>query len=46
MTNPIRARKALPFDPLVPNADTIEAMRAARRGDLVRSAPLPLCPRA
>jgi DNA-damage-inducible protein J len=35
MTNTIRARKALPFEPLVPNADTIEAMRAARRGDLV-----------
>jgi DNA-damage-inducible protein J len=29
------ADKALPFDPLVPNAETIEAMRAARRGDLV-----------
>jgi DNA-damage-inducible protein J len=29
------ADKALPFDPLVPNADTIEAMKAARRGDLV-----------
>jgi DNA-damage-inducible protein J len=29
------AEKALPFDPLVPNEKTIEAMRAARRGDLV-----------
>jgi len=29
------AEKALPFDPLVPNAETIEAMKAARRGDLV-----------
>jgi DNA-damage-inducible protein J len=29
------ADKALPFDPLVPNAKTIEAMKAARRGDLV-----------
>ena len=28
--------KALPFAPLVPNADTIEAMREARRGDLPR----------
>lgn len=28
------AEKALPFDPLVPNAETIEAMKAARRGDL------------
>jgi hypothetical protein len=25
----------LPFEPLVPNAETIEAMKAARRGDLV-----------
>jgi DNA-damage-inducible protein J len=27
--------KALPFEPLVPNAETIEAMKAARRGDVV-----------
>jgi DNA-damage-inducible protein J len=27
--------KALPFEPLVPNAETVEAMKAARRGDLV-----------
>jgi DNA-damage-inducible protein J len=27
--------KALPFEPLIPNAETIEAMKAARRGDLV-----------
>jgi DNA-damage-inducible protein J len=26
--------KALPFEPLVPNEETIEAMRAARRGEL------------
>ena len=26
--------KTLPFAPLVPNADTIEAMREARRGNL------------
>jgi DNA-damage-inducible protein J len=25
--------KALPFEPLVPNAETIEAMKAARRGE-------------
>ena len=31
----IAADKRLPFEPLVPNAETIEAMRAARRGDLV-----------
>jgi DNA-damage-inducible protein J len=27
--------KALPFEPLIPNAETIEAMEAARRGELV-----------
>lgn len=27
--------KALPFEPLVPNAETVEAMKAARRGALV-----------
>jgi DNA-damage-inducible protein J len=27
--------KALPFAPLAPNADTIEAMKAARRGETV-----------
>lgn len=32
----IAAEKALPFEPLVPNAETIEAMRAARRGELTR----------
>ena len=31
----IASEKALPFEPLVPNADTIEAMKAARRGELV-----------
>ncbi len=31
----IAAEKALPFEPLVPNAETVEAMKAARRGDLV-----------
>jgi len=31
----IASEKALPFAPLVPNKDTIEAMKAARRGDLV-----------
>lgn len=29
------AEKTLPFSPLVPNEETIEAMRAARRGELV-----------
>jgi DNA-damage-inducible protein J len=28
------AEKALPFDPLVPNAETVEAMKEARRGKL------------
>ena len=31
----IAADKALPFEPLIPNAETIEAMRAARRGDVI-----------
>ena len=31
----IAAEKRLPFEPLVPNADTIAAMKAARQGDLV-----------
>ena len=31
----IAADKRLPFEPLVPNPETIEAMQAARRGELV-----------
>jgi DNA-damage-inducible protein J len=31
----IAAEKALPFEPLIPNRETIEAMKAARRGELV-----------
>jgi len=31
----IAAEKALPFEPLTPNAETIAAMKAARRGQLV-----------
>jgi DNA-damage-inducible protein J len=27
--------KALPFEPLIPNEETIEAMKAARRGEMV-----------
>jgi DNA-damage-inducible protein J len=27
--------KALPFEPLVPNAETVEAIKAARRGEVV-----------
>jgi DNA-damage-inducible protein J len=32
----IAAEKALPFEPLVPNAKTIAAIKAARRGELVK----------
>jgi DNA-damage-inducible protein J len=32
----IAAEKALPFEPLVPNEETIEAMREARKGKLPR----------
>jgi DNA-damage-inducible protein J len=32
----IAADKRLPFEPLVPNAETIAAMEAARRGEVVR----------
>ena len=31
----VAREKALPFEPLVPNAETIEAMKDARRGKLV-----------
>jgi DNA-damage-inducible protein J len=31
----IAREKRLPFEPLVPNAETIAAMEAARRGELV-----------
>lgn len=34
MLTRIAREKALPFEPLVPNAETIEAMKAARRGNL------------
>ncbi len=32
----VAAEKALPFEPLNPNAETIVAMKAARRGELVK----------
>ena len=35
MVRRIAVGKALPFEPLVPNAKTIEAMKAARRGKVV-----------
>ena len=31
----VAAEKALPFEPLAPNQDTIDAVKAARRGELV-----------
>ena len=31
----IASEKALPFEPLVPNPETVEAMKAARRGELI-----------
>jgi len=31
----IAKEKALPFEPLVPNEETIELMKAERRGELV-----------
>jgi DNA-damage-inducible protein J len=33
----VAAEKTLPFEPLNPNAETIAAMKAARRGELVRA---------
>jgi len=33
----VAAEKSLPFEPLNPNAETIAAMRAARRGELVKA---------
>jgi DNA-damage-inducible protein J len=34
MLTRVAREKALPFEPLVPNAETIQAMKEARRGDL------------
>jgi DNA-damage-inducible protein J len=34
MLTRVAREKTLPFDPLVPNAETIEAMKEARRGKL------------
>jgi DNA-damage-inducible protein J len=31
----IAKEKALPFAPLIPNRETVEAMKAARRGELI-----------
>lgn len=35
MMTRIAKEKRLPFEPLIPNAETIAAMEAARRGELV-----------
>jgi DNA-damage-inducible protein J len=32
----VAAEKALPFEPLNPNEETVSAMKAARRGELVK----------
>jgi DNA-damage-inducible protein J len=34
MLTRVAREKALPFEPLVPNTETIEAMKEARRGKL------------
>ena len=34
MLTRVAREKALPFEPLVPNAETIQAMKEARRGNL------------
>ena len=34
MLTRVAIEKALPFEPLIPNAETIEAMKQARRGKL------------
>ena len=33
----IATDKAMPFEPLIPNAETVEAMKAARGGEVVRA---------
>ena len=35
----IAKEKALPFEPLVPNKETIEAMKAARHGEFTTAGP-------
>jgi DNA-damage-inducible protein J len=34
----VAADKALPFEPLVPNAETVAAMQATRRGEVIKVA--------
>lgn len=33
----VAAEKRLPFEPLVPNDETVEAMKAARRGEVTKA---------
>ncbi len=33
--------KAMPFEPLIPNADTVEAMKAIRRGEATTVSSIP-----
>ena len=40
MLRRVAAEKALPFEPLIPNAETIEAIMDAKRGELVKSGSL------
>ncbi|MEI7696378.1 MAG: type II toxin-antitoxin system RelB/DinJ family antitoxin, partial [Chlorobium sp.] len=40
MLKRVVAEKALPFEPLIPNAETIEAIKAARRGELTTASSL------
>ena len=46
MPDAIIVREALPSGPLVPNPETIEAMKAARCGDLVTVGSPDACLRA
>ncbi len=36
MLKRVAAEKALPFEPLIPNAATIKAIKAARRGNVIK----------
>ena len=40
MLKRVAAEKALPFELLIPNAETIEAIKAARRGELTPASSL------
>jgi DNA-damage-inducible protein J len=40
MLKRVAAEKALPFDPLIPNAETIEDIKAAHRGEITTATSL------